>query len=828
MIHHVYRFGECRIDLSARELHCARELLSLSPKVFDCLAYLIEHRDRAIGRDELIAAVWGRIDVTDTLLGQTVLKARRAIGDTGNEQKAIRTVPRFGYRWIADISVEDSSSTGADASIVPSRAAGQDTHAETSGGDAEQRPVPASAAAPNVGARGMRQWRRAGWVGGVAIVVVAATAAIVLWRPFARHDGDSAAPAASARKTPASRDAVDATAVLPVEIAGLDDWAWLRLGLMDLVATRMRSAGLAVVPSDNVVALMRNGGANAVASAKTVTDGTGAGTVVLPSASHAASGWIVRLRMRAADGSERDVEARNADVIEAGRAATDRLLALLGKHAAGSADATHDLPAGELISRAEAALLTDDLAGARHLLESAPAAAQRSPELRLRLAQIDYRADQLDSARTRLDALLAEVSAESDPVLRARILNGSGVVHMRMQQSAEGERDFSQAIALLDSHNQPAALGQAYTGRAVSHAARGDYDAALADFSRARIALELAGDTLALARVEANEGIVSAKRGRYAEALAAHLRSAQRFERFGALNELALTLTNAAEAQLALLQPVDALATTERAWPLTARLENRNTRHLLQVEHCAALAANGRLSEARTLLDDLAGDAAKDADPLLLARIHFEQAALDFNAGHFDSAALLAATAVTAFDDADYQRERVSAWLLLTRALRAQGKDVDASAAADRLQTWAKDRSASPTPVYATLAKAEREWAARKRDAAVVAYDAALSLAERIDVPADTVQVIASYGSSLIADGELGRASAVVGQAARWADRDFTCALLQVRYYHALGESEAWRNALQRARALAGERSIPSPLERLPVAATGPVAARIL
>ncbi|MET0225361.1 MAG: winged helix-turn-helix domain-containing protein, partial [Dokdonella sp.] len=92
----VYRFGSYRIDSSARELQHAGELVVLSPKVFDCLAYLIAHRDRAVGRDELIAAVWGKADVSDTLLGQTLLKARRVVGDTGNEQNAIRTIPRFG------------------------------------------------------------------------------------------------------------------------------------------------------------------------------------------------------------------------------------------------------------------------------------------------------------------------------------------------------------------------------------------------------------------------------------------------------------------------------------------------------------------------------------------------------------------------------------------------------------------------------------------------------------------------------------------------------------------------------------------------------------
>jgi DNA-binding winged helix-turn-helix (wHTH) protein len=45
--------------------------------------------------------VWGKADVTDAMLGQAVLKARRALDDDGRRQRFIRTVPRFGYEWIA-------------------------------------------------------------------------------------------------------------------------------------------------------------------------------------------------------------------------------------------------------------------------------------------------------------------------------------------------------------------------------------------------------------------------------------------------------------------------------------------------------------------------------------------------------------------------------------------------------------------------------------------------------------------------------------------------------------------------------------------------------
>ena len=78
-----YLFRDFCLDPAARELRRNGELVALPISALDCLAYLIAHRERAVGRDELIAAVWGRADVADTLLAQTVLRIRRTLGDAG-------------------------------------------------------------------------------------------------------------------------------------------------------------------------------------------------------------------------------------------------------------------------------------------------------------------------------------------------------------------------------------------------------------------------------------------------------------------------------------------------------------------------------------------------------------------------------------------------------------------------------------------------------------------------------------------------------------------------------------------------------------------------
>ncbi|HJU40395.1 MAG TPA: winged helix-turn-helix domain-containing protein, partial [Tahibacter sp.] len=106
MTHRAYRFGDYRLDPATRVLARGGEPVALPSKAFDCLVYLVENRTRAVGRDELIAAVWGKVDIGDNVLGQTVLFARRAIEDTGKEQHAIRTIVRYGYHWVAPVEVE--------------------------------------------------------------------------------------------------------------------------------------------------------------------------------------------------------------------------------------------------------------------------------------------------------------------------------------------------------------------------------------------------------------------------------------------------------------------------------------------------------------------------------------------------------------------------------------------------------------------------------------------------------------------------------------------------------------------------------------------------
>jgi DNA-binding winged helix-turn-helix (wHTH) protein len=102
----LYWFDKCAIDTGRRELRRDAELIPLEPKVFDLLLYLIEHRAHVVSRDDLIASIWDGRVVSESAVSTRINAARSAIGDSGEEQRFIKTLPRKGVRFVADVREE--------------------------------------------------------------------------------------------------------------------------------------------------------------------------------------------------------------------------------------------------------------------------------------------------------------------------------------------------------------------------------------------------------------------------------------------------------------------------------------------------------------------------------------------------------------------------------------------------------------------------------------------------------------------------------------------------------------------------------------------------
>lgn len=99
----IYRFGSFTLDSARRELSRDGAEIAVEPQVFDLLRVLIERRDRVVSRDDLLEAVWNGRIVSEATLGSRINAARTAIGDTGTEQRWIRTLPRKGVRFVGAV-----------------------------------------------------------------------------------------------------------------------------------------------------------------------------------------------------------------------------------------------------------------------------------------------------------------------------------------------------------------------------------------------------------------------------------------------------------------------------------------------------------------------------------------------------------------------------------------------------------------------------------------------------------------------------------------------------------------------------------------------------
>ena len=105
----VYAFGPYELNPSEQELRGNGQLVPLTPKVLAVLEVLVEHAGHLVSRDELIRAVWGNTFVEDANVSRCVSILRKALGDEAAASVYIETVPKAGYRFIADVRV---SATG--------------------------------------------------------------------------------------------------------------------------------------------------------------------------------------------------------------------------------------------------------------------------------------------------------------------------------------------------------------------------------------------------------------------------------------------------------------------------------------------------------------------------------------------------------------------------------------------------------------------------------------------------------------------------------------------------------------------------------------------
>lgn len=218
----VYEFEGFRLDPAKRILSRNGATIPLTPRVFETLLFLVQHRGTVLDKERLMEAVWPDSIVEENNLTQNISTLRRVFGETPGSHRFIVTVPGRGYRFVAEVAEHGGNGV-----------------AETS---AQPRPEHAFAEAPTtaVGASARRQ--RTIRVPVIAGIVVAAATALVLGAflvgRFERVQPASTSPAPA--PVPASQRAAKSIAVLPFESLSTDpDNVFFAAGIQDEILSNL-------------------------------------------------------------------------------------------------------------------------------------------------------------------------------------------------------------------------------------------------------------------------------------------------------------------------------------------------------------------------------------------------------------------------------------------------------------------------------------------------------------------------------------------------------------------------------------------------------------
>jgi TolB-like protein/Flp pilus assembly protein TadD len=114
-----FRFEDYALDIERRELRRGAQQIAVEPQVFDLLVYMVQNRERVVTKDDLLDAVWSGRFVSESNLTTRINAARKAVGDSGQEQRLIRTIARKGFRFVGVVSTAAENARDAPTSTAP-------------------------------------------------------------------------------------------------------------------------------------------------------------------------------------------------------------------------------------------------------------------------------------------------------------------------------------------------------------------------------------------------------------------------------------------------------------------------------------------------------------------------------------------------------------------------------------------------------------------------------------------------------------------------------------------------------------------------------------
>jgi Tol biopolymer transport system component/DNA-binding winged helix-turn-helix (wHTH) protein len=181
---HLLQFGEFTLDLQRHGLYRGTTRVRLTPKPFETLAVLVEHRGTTVEKQKLLDAVWKEAFVTEDSLVKAVREIRRTLDDEKGSPRFIQTVPGEGYRFIAEV-------TPAKAKIEHQLDPEQQVAETSKDGSVEAIPTANANSTPN----------SATWTRRALVVALGTLAATALWRPWRKASSPTQRPLSTGSPT---------------------------------------------------------------------------------------------------------------------------------------------------------------------------------------------------------------------------------------------------------------------------------------------------------------------------------------------------------------------------------------------------------------------------------------------------------------------------------------------------------------------------------------------------------------------------------------------------------------------------------------------------
>src|SRR5262245_46695369 len=120
-------FLSFQLDTVNHCLWCAGDRVSLTPKAFDVLRYLVEHPGRVVSQDEILEALWPETYVNPEVVKKHIREIRKTLGDQPDEPVFIATFPKRGYQFVAVVSDQNDRPASDLAVDIPGRMVGRET-----------------------------------------------------------------------------------------------------------------------------------------------------------------------------------------------------------------------------------------------------------------------------------------------------------------------------------------------------------------------------------------------------------------------------------------------------------------------------------------------------------------------------------------------------------------------------------------------------------------------------------------------------------------------------------------------------------------------------